>query len=307
MERSERNFVVTSLAVAVFVSWFASCGAPSGNTNLTSVNTNAGVANSVSNSNLNINAAPAGSTVDAKEPDQYQANIKLSLQTMGPNQQPAANMPTVGATVARSGADRVMTFALPNGEKVIYLDKGGVNYLILPNRKQYAELTKESLGFEIRRMMMPAEIVNQIKAQPGVVRAGEEQMNGRTVVKYTYQSTANTQTQAGNVQTESYLLVDKDTGLPLRSEALAQTQSGANVNGVSGVHVVTEMTDINTNPDPNMFVLPSDYQKIDPEVVKAQVQAIFQVAGTIIGNMMNQNAAPAANANTSASPAASPR
>jgi hypothetical protein len=307
MERSERNFIATSLAIAIFVSWFASCGAPSGNTNLTSVNANAGIANSVSNSNLNINAAPAGATVDAKEPDQYQANIKLSLQTMGPNQQPAGSVPTLGATVARSGADRVMQFAMPNGEKVIYLDKGGVNYLILPNRKQYAELTKEALGFEIRRMMMPAEIVSQVRAQPGVVRAGEEQMNGRTVVKYTYQTVANTQTQAGNVQTESYMLIDKDTGLPLRSETVAQTQSGANVNGVSGVHVVTEMTDINTSPDPNMFMLPSDYQKIDPAVVRAQVTAIFQVLGTIVGNMMNQNAAPAANANTLPSPAASPR
>jgi len=304
MERSERNFVVTALAVAVIVSWFSSCGAPSGNTNLTSVNTNAGVANSVSNSNLNINAAPSGNPVDAKEPDQYQANIRLSLQTTGTNgQQP--NLPTLGATVARSGADRVMEFNLPNNEKVIYLDKGGMNYLILPNRRQYAELTKEALGFEVRRMMMPEQIVTQAKAAPGVVRAGEETMNGRQVVKYTYQSTANTQTQAGNVATESYMLIDKETGLPLRSETVAQSQG--NVNGVNGVRIVTEMTDIKTTPDANIFNLPADYAKIEPEVVKAQVSAIFQVVGMALGQMMNQAAVPPSNANTTSLPAASPR
>ena len=304
MERSERNFVVTALAVAVIVSWFSSCGAPSGNTNLTSVNTNAGVANSVSNSNLNINAAPSGNAVDAKEPDQYQANIRLSLQTTGTNgQQP--NLPTLGATVARSGADRVMEFNLPNNEKVIYLDKGGMNYLILPNRRQYAELTKEALGFEVRRMMMPEQIVTQAKAAPGVVRAGEETMNGRQVVKYTYQSTANTQTQAGNVATESYMLIDKETGLPLRSETVAQSQG--NVNGVNGVRIVTEMTDIKTTPDANIFNLPAEYAKIEPEVVKAQVSAIFQVVGMALGQMMNQAAVPPSNANTTSLPAASPR
>jgi hypothetical protein len=199
----------------------------------------------------------------------------------------------------------VMEFNLPNNEKVIYLDKGGMNYLILPNRRQYAELTKEALGFEVRRMMMPEQIVTQAKAAPGVVRAGEETMNGRQVVKYTYQSTANTQTQAGNVATESYMLIDKETGLPLRSETVAQSQG--NVNGVNGVRIVTEMTDIKTTPDANIFNLPADYAKIEPEVVKAQVSAIFQVVGMALGQMMNQAAVPPSNANTTSLPAASPR
>ena len=38
-------------------------------------------------------------------------------------------------------------------------------------------------------------------------------MNGRQVMKYTYQSTANTQTQAGTGGTESGILVDKETGV----------------------------------------------------------------------------------------------
>jgi hypothetical protein len=224
----------------------------------------------------------------------------MTLETLGQGQK--ASLPTLGAMVARSGADRVMEFALPGtGEKVIYLDKGGMNYLILPNRKQYAELTKEAIGFEVRRLLMPEQIVQQVKAIPGVKLVGEETSNGRTVVKYAYSGAANTQTQAGTVATESYVLVDKETGLPVRSETVSQSQSGANVQGVNGVRVVTEMTDIKTNPDANIFTLPSDFQKIDPEQVKAQANLVFQAVAAIIGQMVNQasaNNAPPANTNS---------
>jgi hypothetical protein len=220
-----------------------------------------------------------------------------------------ATMPPLAANVARSGNDRMMEFNLPNNEKVIFLDKGGMNYLILPARKQYAELSKEALGFEVRRLMMPEQIVNQAKNLQGMRLVGEENQNGRTVVKYAYQSAANTQTAAGTVATEAFMIVDKETGLPLRTETVAQSQSGGNVQGVSGGRVVTEMTDIKTTPDPALFNLPTDYAKIDPNVVKAQVNAIFQIVATFVGQAI-QNSQPGAanntNTNTMATPTATP-
>lgn len=266
------------------------CGSPTGNSNLTSVNTNSGVANSVSNSNLNA-VSTTGSTVDTREPEQYQATVKLSLQTIGTGQQ-QANLPTLGANVARSGDNRVMEFTLPTNEKVIFLDKGGTNYLILPSRKQYAELTKKALGFEVRRMLMPEQIVQQVKGVPGLKLVGEETQNGRQVVKYAYQAVANTNTQAGRVETESYLLVDKETGLPLHSETISQSQTG-NVQGVSGVRIVTDMTDIKTSPEMALFDVPSDYQKIDPETVRSSINTIFQVVSAVIAQAMKQTAPPA--------------
>jgi len=261
------------------------CGSPTGNSNLTAVNTNAGVANSISNSNLNA-ISTSGSTVDTREPDQYQATVKLSFQTLGSGQQ-QASLPNIGANVARQGDDRVMEFTVAN-EKVIFLDKGGINYLILPNRKQYAELTKEALGFEVRRMMMPEQIVQQAKAVPGMKLVGEETQNGRQVVKYAYQAQANTNTNVGTVATESYMIVDKDTGLPLRTETVSRSQNGGNVQGVNGIRIVTEMTDIKTTADPSMFNLPTDYAKIDPETVKANINLIFQAVNALVGQAMQQ-------------------
>jgi hypothetical protein len=296
----------TGLSVSAFSTillLLTGCGAPTGNSNLTAVNTNAGVANSIANSNLNA-VSTAGATVDAREPEQYQATVKLSLQTLGSGAQ-QANLPNIGANVARQGNDRVMEFTVAN-EKFIFLDKSGMNYLIMPNRKQYAELTKESLGFEVRRMMMPEQIVQQAKAVPGMRLVGEETQNGRQVVKYAYQAQTNTNTNVGTVSTESFMIVDKETGLPLRTETVSQSQSGGNVQGVSGIRIVTEMTDIKTTPDPSLFTLPADYAKIDPETVKASVNAIFQVVSALAAQAMKQNPQAPTGANTLATPAATP-
>jgi hypothetical protein len=156
--------------------------------------------------------------------------------------------------------------------------------------------------------MMPEQIVQQAKAVPGMRFIGEETQNGRQVMKYAYQAQTNTNTSAGTVATESYMIVDKETGLPLRTETVTQSQTGGNVQGVSGVRIVTEMTDIKTTPDPALFNLPTDYAKIDPETVKANINAIFQVVSALVAQGMQQsNAAANSNSNSMAAPATSPR
>jgi hypothetical protein len=153
---------------------------------------------------------------------------------------------------------------------------------------------------------MPEQIVTQVKAIPGVRLVGEETAAGRTVVKYAYSGAANTGTQAGTVGTDSFILVDKETGLPVRSETVSQSQTGANVQGVSGLRMVTEMTDIKTTPDASIFNVPSEFQKIDPEQVKAQANLIFSAVAAIVGQAMKQVQAPAPAPEMSPSPMVSP-
>ncbi len=292
-----------SLLLAAAAVALAGCQTQTG-TNVNLVNANANVSNAFANS-ANVNAANtmAGtSAVETREPEEYQATVKMSLEAVGETQK--ATLPTISANVGRSGNGRVMEFDLPNGERVIYLDKAGTNYLILPNRKQYAELNRESTGFEIRRMLMPEQIVNQVKNLQGVKFVGEETMNGRQVMKYAYEGTTNTQTQAGQVATESFLIVDKETGLPLRSETVSESQSGANVQGYKGFRVVTEMTNIKTTPDAAMFTLPPDYAKIDAEQVRAQVNLVFNAVAALVGQALQQ-AKPIASPTAAVSPSPS--
>ena len=291
-----------SVVVAAFASagLLGACQTQTGNVNL--ANSNANVSNTLANAgNLNaVNSNISTSAIDTREPDQYQATVKLTMEAVGDAQK--TSLPALSANVARSGSDRSMEFVLPNGEKVIYLDKAGTNYLILPNRKQYAELDRESLGFEVRRIMMPEQIVNQVKGLQGVQKVGEETIGGRQVVKYAYAGTANTQTQAGQVGTEAYVLVDKETGLPLRSEAVTQSQSGGNVQGYKGFRMITEMTNIRADADPNLFVLPSDFAKIDSEQVKSQVNLVFNAVAALIGQAMQQQPGTAASPAATVSP-----
>jgi hypothetical protein len=286
-----RGSTFLSLALTVGLLFLAGCQPRAGNSNIAGSNSSANISN-VNTANTNTSTA-SSAVSEAKEPDKYQAVVKLSFEALGDQQN--ATLPALAATVARNGGDRRMEFMLPTGEKVIYLDTAGGNYVILPNRRQYAELTKESLGFEVRQMLMPEQIVNRIKTVQGVEKVGEETVNGRKVIKYRYAASADTRTKAGQVGTESFLLIDAETGLPLHSETVSQSQSGGNVQGYKGVRLVTEMSDISMNPDPNLFTVPSDFAKIDPEQVKAQVTLIFEAAATLISQAVRQQtAAPAA-------------
>ncbi len=281
-----RGWVGISVCLSVFLG-LAGCGAQPGVTNVNLANSGANTANS-SDGAMPANAANTTTTtvIESKEPGQYQATVTLRLETVGAQQ--TAALPTLTATVARSGADRRMEFAMPAGGRVVYLDKAGTNYLILPEKKQYAELNRESMGFDVRRMLMPEQIVEQVKNVQGMQRVGEEKYNGRDVIKYIYGAVADTQTRAGQVATESFLLVDKETGLPLRSETVSQSQSGGNVQGYSGLRIITEISDLRAETSPEMFAEPTDFQKIESDQVRSQVNMIFNSVAMLIGQMMKQ-------------------
>lgn len=270
-----------------------------------STNVNANLANT----NVAVSATPAttdpGASVAAREPEKYVATLVLTAQTTGGDK--AAAIPQLSAEVARNGADRRIAFKLPNNEQLIYVDRADMRYVIAPNRKQYAELTRESTGFDIPRMMTPAQIVAQMQKLRGYQAAGEEQVGGRTALKYTYAGTSNTGTQAGNVKAEAYVYVDKETGLPLRSEITSEAEG--NVQGVKGLKVITEMRDIKSEVDPAMFEIPQGYSKVSPEEVRGQINAFMAIAQAILQNVLAQSG----NANntgtttsTAATPAASP-
>jgi hypothetical protein len=86
------------------------------------------------------------------------------------------------------------------------------------------------------------------------------------------------------VKTNAYVYVDKETGLPLRAELLAQ--STGDVKGMNAARVVAEMRDINTNIDPSMFQPPAEYEKVAPEKVRQQIDALTGAVTAILKAMM---------------------
>ena len=270
-------------------------------------------ANAPANANIAVaTATPTPGTIAAiaaKEPEKYRATLVLSAETEGG--QKTIGIPSLSAEVARNGADRRVAFKLPDGSDLIYLDQGGKHMVIAPGRKQYAELTQEATGFQIHKLMTPGQIVSHIEKLKGVEKVGDETINGRTAEKYRYATTTNTSTSAGAVKSEAFVFIDKETGLPLRTEIYSEATG--NVQGVKGAKIVAEMRDINTTVDESLFQIPTGLTKVPPEQVRQQIDAFTNTVAALVRALITSMAPsgtsgppPAAAASPSASSSASP-
>ena len=267
-------------------------------------------ANLMSNANVavaNTNTSEPISVIAAREPAKYRATLVFTAETQGGEK--TIGIPPLSAQVARNGDDRRVSFKLPDGSDLIYLDHAGTQYVIAPARKQYAELTPEATGFQLHKLMTPGQLVSYLEKLKGVEAVGEEPINGRTALKYRYSLTSKTGTSAGDVNTASFVYVDKETGLPLRTELLSE--ASGNVQGVKAAKIVAELRDINTDVDPAFFEVPAGLNKVPAAQVRAQIDAVTStvaaVLRTLLTNMNSSSASPPPpGAATTASPAASP-
>jgi len=259
-----------------------------------------------SNSNANVTTSTVqtntGQTIQAKEPDKYTATMLVTLATTGQQQQQGK----AEIKVARNGADRRYSVNVPVLGELVFLDKADKRYVIMHGRKQYAELTQEMTGVNMDqvRAMTPAQLVALVSKQQGVERVGEETFNGRPAVKYRAAGRAQTQTSAGQVQGETFIYVDKETGLPLRIEGFGQ--SSGNVQGISGGNVVIETRDLKTDVNPADFEIPQGYRQLSPEEVRQQVNQLAQLAQAAMAFIQQQQQPGGAGTATPA-PTATPR
>ena len=290
-------FLVLTISGVVIASSGCARG-PAVNANVnTNINTNANV------NTTNINASTAPSTIAAREPDSYRATLVFTAETEGGEK--TIGIPTLTADVAKNGNDRRLSFKLPDGSDLIYLEHNGVQYGIAPARKQYAELTPEATGFQIHKLMTPGQLVAYLDRLRGIELVGDETLNGRNAVKYRYARTAQTSTTAGEVRTESFIYVDKDTGLPLRAELFSE--ASGNVQGVKGAKVVAEMRNISTTVEPTLFEVPAGLNKVPEAQVRAQVDAVANTIAAVLRTLLtNMNTTPPPSASPTLSPAASP-
>jgi hypothetical protein len=294
-----RKAVFAAAALAVLAAAGCQQATETSNTT-TSANGNGNSTVNVNGSNANMTTSTVttntGQTIEAREPDKYTATMVATLSTAG--QQQAKGQAEI--KVARNGADRRYSVMLPMAGELVFLDKADKRYVIITGRKQYAELTQEMTGVNMDqvRAMTPGQLVAFVTRQQGVERVGEETFNGRAAVKYRAAGRTQTQTTAGQVQGESFIYIDKETGLPLRIEGFGQ--STGNVQGVTGGNVVVETRDLKTDANPADFEIPQGYRQLSPEEVKQQVNQLAQLLQGVMSFINAQQAA------TSASPAASP-
>jgi hypothetical protein len=271
------------------------------NTNVnTNANANSATINSnVSSANSNSESTDRSPTINTREPEKYSATLTFSIETEGGDK--AIGIPPLAVQVARSGEDRRVEFKLPDGSPLIYLDHNNRHYVVLPSRKQYAELSQEATGIQLHKLLTPGQLVEALKNRKGVEAAGEGLINGRAADKYRYSASTNTNTKAGEVKAEAFVYIDKETGLPLRAEMLAE--SSGDVKGVNAARVVAEMKDIKTDIAASLFEVPSGYAQVAPEKIRQQIDALTNAVAAIIKAMISSQGS---QTGASPSPATSP-
>jgi hypothetical protein len=282
--RNSRTFAL-SLTTLLVLSFGACKPMPESNSNAnsnTNANANTNSPGSAANTNSTSESSDRGPAINTREPDKYSATLAFSLETQGGDK--AIGIPSLAVQVARNGDDRRVEFKLPDGTPLIYLDHSNRHYVILPARKQYAELTQEATGIQFHKLITPGQLVEDLKNIRGVERVGEGPMDGRSAEKYRYSTSTNTNTKAGEVKAEAFIYVDKETGLPLRAEMLAE--SSGDIKGIKAARVVAEMHDIKTDVAPALFEPPAGYEQVAPEKLRQQIDALTSAVAAILKAMM---------------------
>lgn len=222
-------------------------------------------ANQNAGANANAESKSASgepSGVVIREPERYGAAITISAQDIAGGA--PASMATQQFGFAKLGADRRWAFNLPEPlGQVAYLEKSGLKYLVLFDRKQYMELTPDMLPFSMTALS-PGAIAERLRPRMRFEKSDSEPLNGRTVLKYRLSASTDASSES-----DGAIFVDSETGLPLRSDFNTTPQTGART------RVIVEARDLQLNPDRALFDVPSGMKKITPQDAKQQIEDFF--------------------------------
>src|SRR5262252_3218416 len=210
-------------------------------------NTNAGASANSNTAGTGSASASSREPIYAKEPDQYSETITIMVeptslgvqdknasqdknarQDKNAKQDKNGEVPPLQFDFARRGGDRRAAFQLPTLGQVIYLEHSGLKYIVLPARNQYIELDQATLGVELPKLslMTPTAVVEHLKSSAQYYNLGPEDVNGRPAIKYRFAGKSNSQTAAGDIDTDSTVYLDETTGLPVKAEILGSTAGG---------------------------------------------------------------------------------
>jgi len=191
---------------------------------------------------------------------------------------------------AKIGADRRWELVLPPPlGQVAYLEKSGLKYLVLFERKQYVELTPEALGFQPASILTPGAVAERFNIDAPHEQLGLDTVGGHTAIKYRLTGAGDAARKADEV-----IFVDQETGLPLRCELNAVQPGGTKS------RVIVEARDLQLNPDRLQFDVPAGMKKLKPQEAKAQIESFAGAFRSIADSIKGKSSAPAVrNANHS--------
>ena len=232
-------------------------------------------------------ASSQSAIIDIKAPERY--SVAMTISTQGTASEAPAPMLTQQLSLAKVGADRRWTFVFPAPlGQIVYLEKSGLKYLVLFERKQYVELTPDALGFQLGSVLTPNSIADRLRSRQ-YEKLGLEPVNGRTAIKYRLTGSGDTATQ-----TDGVIFVDQETGLPLRSELNTAATAGTKS------RVIVEVRDVQLDPNLAQFDVPAGMKKVTQQEARQQIESFASALRSFADIISGTPSAPVARPNQSA-------
>ncbi len=259
------------------------CGGASKGTDANAPASSSPKSDGTANTNAGSHAASSQfGTIDIKEPERFSVTLTISAQETA--SEAPAPMLTQQLSLAKIGADRRWAFGLPAPlGQIVYLEKSGLRYLVVFERKQYVELTPDAIDFQLGEVFTPHAIAERLKSRQ-YENLGLEPVNGRTAIKYRATAASD-----GSNRGDGVIFVDQETGLPLRSELNITAPSGTKA------RMIAEVRDVQLNPDRAQFDVPAGMKKISPQEARQQLGSFVSALRPFADFMGGRNSTSVAN------------
>jgi hypothetical protein len=200
-----------------------------------------------------------------KEPEHYQARMVIRLRADD-------DLESSDTFIMRDGERRREDYEPSPGVKVSDVQLPGAHFLLLHNRKLYAEVTGEANGSVPGPLLNPPEdfapdlLINESRTEAHYEKLGVEELNGRSVTKYRV-SVTNSEKEDQSTQVDQLIWIDERLGMPVKSETTTKNA------GSSTTTYTMEMLDIKEEADQSVFAVPQDYKRVAMKEILAQIDA----------------------------------
>jgi outer membrane lipoprotein-sorting protein len=212
-----------------------------------------------------IFSAPPFST---KEPERYQATRVITNVEAG--QAPAVTR----ILVARDGDRRREEYDAGTEAALVHIETPTGQLVLLPARKLYADLNlaaanPATTGANVDADLSPEKLLHETRPEARYEKLGAEAVNGRAAMKYRVTIMDSTMEKAGGTKavSETLIWIDDQLGMPIKSETTL-------LDGDRASKLTVELTDIKQDDNPALFELPKDYERVDYQRLRAEIERV---------------------------------
>jgi hypothetical protein len=183
-----------------------------------------------------------------KEPDHYRATRTIS-QT-----EPGGKTITIKTNILRAGPSRREELESPDSPTLVYLEKAGERFLLLPDAKIYSTVDAQfampgSLDDNATESS-PDRVLHTEAIQTTYQKLPDEVLEGKSVGKYKVTVNANTGRSVSNSVT--LVWVDEKLGMPVKTE----------MSSTNGSRTTMQLSAISLEVNAADFEIPAGYKKV---------------------------------------------